>query len=50
MPGGGAKGLKYSTSSKSSISVLKFFRSPCLDNHLSESIHTWIILGLTFIP
>ena len=37
----GATGSKSSTCSKCGISVLKFSRSSYLDNHLSESIHTW---------
>ena len=30
--------------------IWKFFMSTYLDNHLSESLRTWIIGGLTFIP
>ena len=35
--------------------ALKFSRSPYLDNHSSESIHTWhsyhrYLVGLAFIP
>ena len=43
MPVDGAMGSKCSTCSKCCMSVLKFSRSPCLDNHLSESIKTWTI-------
>ena len=40
-PGKGVTGSKSSTCSKCGISELKFSRSSYLDNHLSESIHTW---------
>ena len=41
MPMDGATGSKSSTCSKCGLSVLKFYRSSYLDNHLSESIYAW---------
>ena len=40
-PGGWGWRLKSRTPSKMAILVLKFSRSPYLDNHSSESIDTW---------
>ena len=49
-PRSGLEVKMYSTPLNVIFTALKFSISPYLDNHLSESIHTWYPVGLAFIP